>query len=80
MQDIQSFLYANHRSSFIFNIMLFLLSPIISTKFNDKIEHVSGWVCCKCNQLIGIVLLKWLCLLHPQFFSRIAHQYLYAGF
>lgn len=27
---------------------------------------------CKCNQLIDIVLPKWLCLLYPQFYCRIA--------
>ena len=30
-----------------------------------------GWECCKCNQLIDTLQLKWLCLLHPQF-SRIS--------
>lgn len=34
--------------------------------------HMCGSVCCKCNQLIDILQLKWLCLLHPQFSSKIA--------
>lgn len=28
-------------------------------------------MCCKCNQLIDTLQLKWLCLLHPQFSSTI---------